>query len=217
MLALLGLTTVLALLVLIMSRRMSPLVALIVVPTTAALAGGFGLGTAQFILTGVQQTASVAAMFVFAILYFGIMTDAGMLDPIVDRILRAVGTRPARIVMGSALLALLVHLDGSGAVTFLVTVPAMLPLFDRLQHGQADSRLRRVAGGRRQLPAMDGSHAAGVDGAAHSDGRSLQAADSSAAGWSDVRIRRRLPTRQARGTAAGTRRRPAAHRRPRAS
>ena len=35
--------------------------------------------------------------------------------------------------MGSALLALLVHLDGSGAVTFLVTVPAMLPLFERLR------------------------------------------------------------------------------------
>jgi citrate-Mg2+:H+ or citrate-Ca2+:H+ symporter, CitMHS family len=67
-------------------------------------------------------------MFVFAILYFVIMTDAGMLDPIVDRILFAVGTRPTRIVIGSALLALLVHLDGSGAVTFLVAVPAMLPL-----------------------------------------------------------------------------------------
>ncbi len=53
-------------------------------------------------------------MFVFAILYFGIMTDAGMLDPIVDRHPRAVGTKPTRIVMGSALLALLVHLDGSG-------------------------------------------------------------------------------------------------------
>jgi CitMHS family citrate-Mg2+:H+ or citrate-Ca2+:H+ symporter len=72
-------------------------------------------------------------MFVFAILYFGIMTDAGMLDPIVDRILWLVGTRPTRIVMGTALLALLVHLDGSGAVTFLVTVPAMLPLYERLQ------------------------------------------------------------------------------------
>src|SRR4029079_9987586 len=60
------------------------------------------------------------------------MTDAGMLDPIVDRILRAVGTNPTRIVVGTALLALLVHLDGSGAVTFLVTVPAMLPLYDRL-------------------------------------------------------------------------------------
>jgi CitMHS family citrate-Mg2+:H+ or citrate-Ca2+:H+ symporter len=55
-----------------------------------------------------------------------------MLDPIVDRILGAVGTRPTRIVLGSALLALLVHLDGSGAVTFLVTIPAMLPLYQRL-------------------------------------------------------------------------------------
>lgn len=132
MLALLGLATVLVLLTLIMSRRMSPLVALIAVPTAASLLGGFGLSTGQFILAGLQQTASVAAMFVFAILYFGIMTDAGMLDPIVGRILRAVGNRPTRIVTGSALLALLVHLDGSGAVTFLVTVPAMLPLFTQL-------------------------------------------------------------------------------------
>jgi CitMHS family citrate-Mg2+:H+ or citrate-Ca2+:H+ symporter len=61
------------------------------------------------------------------------MTDAGMLDPIVDRILRIVGIHPVRIVVGTALLALLVHLDGSGAVTFLVTVPAMLPLYERLE------------------------------------------------------------------------------------
>jgi CitMHS family citrate-Mg2+:H+ or citrate-Ca2+:H+ symporter len=133
MLALLGLATVITLLVLILSRRLSPLVALIIVPTIAALAGGFGVATMQFIASGLQQTAPVAAMFVFAILYFGIMTDAGMLDPIVDRILRIVGTRPRRIVLGSALLALLVHLDGSGAVTFLVTVPVMLPLFERLR------------------------------------------------------------------------------------
>ena len=71
-------------------------------------------------------------MFVFAILFFGIVTDAGMLDPIIDRILRTVGTRPTRIVMGTTLLALLIHLDGSGAVTFLITIPAMLPLYDRL-------------------------------------------------------------------------------------
>jgi len=132
-LAVLGLLTILALLALIMSGRLSPLVALIVVPTTAALVGGFGFDTATFIVTGIQQTASVAAMFVFAILYFGVMTDAGMLDPIVDRILRAVGMHPTRIVVGSALLALLVHLDGSGAVTFLVTIPAMMPLFERLK------------------------------------------------------------------------------------
>jgi CitMHS family citrate-Mg2+:H+ or citrate-Ca2+:H+ symporter len=133
MLALVGLATVVILLAMIVSRVMSPLVALIVVPVTAALAAGFGLETAQFMVSGLQQTASVAAMFVFAILFFGIMTDAGVLDPVVGRILRAVGVNPTRIVVGTALLALLVHLDGSGAVTFLVTIPALLPLYERLR------------------------------------------------------------------------------------
>jgi len=132
-LALLGFLTVATLFVLIVSRLASPLVALIAVPIAAALAGGFGLATAKFIVTGLQQIAPVAAMFVFAILYFGIITDAGTLEPVINAILRAVGARPARVVAGSALLALLVHLDGSGAVTFLVAVPAMLPLYDRLQ------------------------------------------------------------------------------------
>jgi citrate-Mg2+:H+ or citrate-Ca2+:H+ symporter, CitMHS family len=132
MLALLGLGTVLLLLGVILTKRMSPLVALIVIPVAAALVGGFGLETGRFITTGLQNLAPVVGMFVFAILYFGIVTDAGMLDPIVDGILRVVGTRPTWVVMGSALLALLVHLDGSGAVTFLVTIPAMLPLYERL-------------------------------------------------------------------------------------
>lgn len=131
-LALLGLLTVVAVLAAILSRRVSPLVALIVLPVAAALAGGFAPQLGPFMVDGIRQTAPVAAMFVFAILFFGVMTDAGLLDPIVDRILRAVGTQPTRIVVGSALLALVAHLDGSGAVTFLVTIPAMLPMYDRL-------------------------------------------------------------------------------------
>jgi citrate-Mg2+:H+ or citrate-Ca2+:H+ symporter, CitMHS family len=73
-----------------------------------------------------------AGMFIFAILYFGVVSDAGMLAPIIDGILRAAGASPVRIVMGTSLLALLVHLDGSGAVTFLVTIPVMLPLYERV-------------------------------------------------------------------------------------
>lgn len=130
--ALLGLVAVLSVLVAILSRRLSPLVALIVIPVAASVAAGFGWRTGSFAVAGIQQTAPVAAMFVFAIIYFGVMTDAGLLDPIVRGILRAVGANPARIVVGSALLALLVHLDGSGAVAFLVTVPAVLPLYERL-------------------------------------------------------------------------------------
>ena len=132
MLATLGFLTIGALFLLIVSRKASPLVALIAVPIASALAGGFGLSTAKFIVSGVQQIAPVAAMFVFAILYFGLITDAGTLEPVIGAILRAAGARPTRVVVGSALLALLVHLDGSGAVAFLVAVPAMLPLYDRL-------------------------------------------------------------------------------------
>ena len=128
----LGVITILCLLTAVMSKRLSPLVALIALPIIAALIGGFGLETSAFIITGIKNVAPVVGMFVFAILFFGVMTDAGMLDPIIDRILHTVGTRPTRIVTGTALLALLVHLDGSGAVTFLVTIPAMLPLYNRL-------------------------------------------------------------------------------------
>ena len=132
MLALLGFLTIAILLAAILSRRVSPLTALVVVPVVASVAGGFGVRTGGFMVHGIQSVANVAGMFVFAILFFGVMTDAGMLDPIIDRILRAVGSHPPRIVVGTALLALLVHLDGSGAVTFLITIPAMLPLYDRL-------------------------------------------------------------------------------------
>ncbi len=133
MLAWLGLFTIVILLAAILSKRMSPLVALIAIPIAAALVGGFAWKTSAFIVTGVRGIAPIAGMFVFAILYFGVMNDAGMLDPIIDRILRAVGNHPVRIVMGTALLAAIVHLDGSGAVTFLITVPALLPLYERLQ------------------------------------------------------------------------------------
>jgi CitMHS family citrate-Mg2+:H+ or citrate-Ca2+:H+ symporter len=132
MLALLGLVTILVLLVSIMSNRMSPLVALIAVPIVAALIGGFGMTTGKFAVDGIKSIAPVAGMFVFAIIFFGVMSDAGMMDPIIERILRLVGTRPSRITVGSTLLALLIHLDGSGAVCFLITIPAMLPLYDRL-------------------------------------------------------------------------------------
>ncbi len=133
MLALLGLLTIVILLAVIITKRMSPLVALIVIPIIAALFGGFGLGTSKFIISGIQNIAPVATMFVFAILFFGVMGDAGLFDPIINRVLKAVGASPPKILMGTALLALLIHLDGSGAVCFLITIPAMLPIYERLK------------------------------------------------------------------------------------
>ncbi|HEX4271885.1 MAG TPA: citrate:proton symporter [Rhizomicrobium sp.] len=132
MLVLLGVLTIVALLAAILFNRMSPVVALILIPVAAALIGGFGASTANFMIHGITEIAPVAGMFVFAILFFGVMTDAGLLEPLLRGIIRLAGSRPALIVPASALLALLVHLDGSGAVCFLVVIPAMLPLYDRL-------------------------------------------------------------------------------------
>lgn len=133
MLALIGLLTIVVVLAGILTKRLSPMAALILVPMVAALVAGFSFGdTGKFAVKGVQSIAPVVGMFVFAILFFGILKDAGTLDPIINGILKTVGVRPSRIVLGSAVLAAIVHLDGSGAVTFLVVIPAMLPLFDRL-------------------------------------------------------------------------------------
>nr|WP_246204865.1 citrate:proton symporter [Altericroceibacterium indicum] len=116
----------------ILTNRVSPLAALILVPVIGATIAGLGPAVPEYIVTGLTNIAPVAGMFVFAILFFGVMTDAGLLAPIVNRILKLVGERPSRITVGTALLALIIHLDGSGAVCFLITIPALRPLYDRL-------------------------------------------------------------------------------------
>lgn len=132
MLAFLGFLTIIVLLVVIMMKKLSPAAALIIVPSVAAVIGGFGGKLGGFIINGIKSIAPTGAMFIFAILFFGILTDAGMFDPIIKKILKLAGNDPAKIVIGTAVLAMLVHLDGSGAVTFLITIPAMLPLYDSL-------------------------------------------------------------------------------------
>ena len=132
MLAFLGLLTILLLLALIITKTLSPVVALVVVPVVTALLAGFGAEIGAFVTDGIVTIAPTAVMFIFAILFFGIMTDAGTFEPVIRRLLRAAGNDPGRIAVVTALLAMLVHLDGSGAVTFLITVPAMLPLYDAL-------------------------------------------------------------------------------------
>lgn len=134
MIALFGLLTILVVLAVIMTKKMSPMAALITIPIIMALLAGFDIAAVnKFAVGGVKNIAPVIGMFVFAILFFGILTDAGMLDPIIDRVLKVVGNKPSRITLGSAVLASIVHLDGSGAVTFLVVIPAMLPLYKRLK------------------------------------------------------------------------------------
>ncbi len=133
MLTVMGFATIAVVLVLLLSNRVGAVVALIGVPVAAAFLMGFGPGeVAGFAGAGIGGVAATTAMFVFAILYFGVMRDAGLFDPIVRRVLRFAGNNPVTIAVATVVLAMVAHLDGAGATTFLITIPAMLPLYDAL-------------------------------------------------------------------------------------
>jgi len=109
------------------------MVALIAVPFLGALLMGYSPAEASgYAIEGLRSIVPVTGMIIFAILYFGVVSDAGMLDPLITGILKFVKCSPPRITVGTALLALIIHLDGSGVVTVMLTVPAMMPLYDRL-------------------------------------------------------------------------------------
>lgn len=132
MLALLGYLMVAVFMFLIMTGRLSALIALIVVPVAFAVIGGFASDLGPMLIEGINQLAPTGVMLMFAILYFGIMIDAGLFDPVVGTILKAVKGDPLKIVVGTAVLALVVSLDGDGTTTYMITISAMLPLYQRL-------------------------------------------------------------------------------------
>jgi CitMHS family citrate-Mg2+:H+ or citrate-Ca2+:H+ symporter len=130
--ALLGAAMILTFMVLIMTRRLSAITALILVPVIFGLLAGAGAGLGDMMVEGVTALTPTALMLAFAVLYFGIMIDAGLFDPLVRFVLRTVGDDPVRVTIGTALLATVVSLDGDGATTALVTISAMLPVYRRL-------------------------------------------------------------------------------------
>lgn len=132
MLAILGFATIAAFLFAIMTRRMSVLVALILIPTVAGLLAGAGPELGKMMLDGIVRVAPVGVMIIFAVLYFGLMLDVGLFDPMIRRLLRFVKGDPLKVVLATAILTMAVSLDGDGATTFLITVSAMLPLYQRL-------------------------------------------------------------------------------------
>ncbi|WP_240372467.1 CitMHS family transporter [Brevibacterium zhoupengii] len=133
MLSLIGYVSMLVILALLLMQKVSPIVALAGVPIVAALiAGNSPSQVSEFALAGITSVASVVVMFVFAIVFFGILRHVGFFDPIIDKIIRFGGSSPKTVALATTLLATVAHLDGAGATTFLITIPAMLPIYQRL-------------------------------------------------------------------------------------
>lgn len=133
MIAVLGFATIIIFLYVTMTKKLSIQSALIGIPVIAAIIGGFGFDIGKMMIAGVIKVTPSAMIPIFAVIYFGIMIDAGLFDPMVNRILKLVKGDPVKITIGAAILAMLVSLDGDGTTTFIISVSAMLPITTKLK------------------------------------------------------------------------------------
>lgn len=134
MLTLIGLLTIVCLVALLLSGRMSPVLPLIMVPLLGAFCAGFGPAEISvFFNDGVGRVISIATMFIFAITFFGVMQDTGLFRPIIGFMVRLTRGNVIAVAVATAIIGMLAHLDGAGATTFLLTIPALLPLYKQLR------------------------------------------------------------------------------------
>jgi CitMHS family citrate-Mg2+:H+ or citrate-Ca2+:H+ symporter len=134
LLTLIGLLTIACLVLLLLVGRMSPALPLIIVPFIGALCAGFGMADISvFFNDGIGKVVSIATMFIFAITFFGILQDAGLFRPIVSVMIRLTRGNVIAVAIATAIIGVLAHLDGAGATTFLLTIPALLPLYKQLR------------------------------------------------------------------------------------
>lgn len=132
MLSILGFAMILTFLVLIMTKRLSPFVGLTLIPIIFGIIGGFSKELGPLMMEGIQGVAPTAILLLFAILYFGIMLDAGLFDPLTSRMISWAKGDPLKVLVGTAILAGIIGFDGDGSTTMMIVVTAFLPLYKRL-------------------------------------------------------------------------------------
>lgn len=133
MLAVLGFSTLVTFMVLVLRRYATAFVAIISVPILFALIAGRGADLPEMMLSGIEVVAPTAVLLLFAVLYFGLMMDAKLFDPLTNFIIRVSKGDPVKIAMGTAVLALTIALDGDGTTSYMIICAAFIPLYQRLK------------------------------------------------------------------------------------
>lgn len=132
MLILLGTLMIVSFVVLTITKRLTAVTALILLPIIFGLLADPRADLGGMAMEGIIELAPIATLLVFAVLYFAIMFDAGLFDPLVIRAVRFGGNDPRRVAVSTAVVVVLVSLDGDGATTALVTISTFLPIYKRL-------------------------------------------------------------------------------------
>lgn len=117
---------------LVMTRRVSALAAMILTPVAFALFAGMGDQLGAMAVEGLKQLVPIIVMITFAVLYFSLMLDAGLFDPLVSRTIALTRDDPVRIAIGTALLGLIIAFSGDGISTGLIMILAFLPVYRRV-------------------------------------------------------------------------------------
>lgn len=132
-LAFLGFAMIVVFMALIMAKKLSPFTSLIIIPIIFGLMAGYGWDTLKYAMSGIKDVASTFSMMLFAILYFGVMLAVGLFDPMVDRVVAWCKGDPLKVLVGTAVLAAVVSLDGDGTTTVIICCSAMIPIYNRLK------------------------------------------------------------------------------------
>lgn len=133
MLTIIGILIIVSIVTLLMMGKMSPIIAMSCIPFIGALIAGYSISEISvFFESGINKVSKVAAMFLFAILFFSLMKDLHIFDPLIRAMVKMTRGNVIIVCIMTTLIAAVVHLDGSGAATFLIIIPALLPLYRQL-------------------------------------------------------------------------------------
>lgn len=133
MVAIVGFIMIIAIVALLLKGKMSPIVVLAAIPTVAALLLGYNpVDVAGFIKDGISTTTSNGILFIFSVIYFGVMSDTGMFDVIVQKLVKLAGNNVIAVTVATAIIATIAHLDGTTATTVLITIPALYPVYKKM-------------------------------------------------------------------------------------
>lgn len=134
MVAVVGFAMIICIVALLLKGKMSPIVVLTVIPAVAALILGHGpVEIADFIKEGVKTTTNNGILFIFSVIYFGVMSDTGMFDVIVNFLVKKAGNNVIAVTVATAIIATIAHLDGTTATTVLITIPALYPVYKTMK------------------------------------------------------------------------------------
>lgn len=133
MLTLVGILIILVIVGLLVSGKVNPILAMSAIPFIGAIIAGFDLTEiSKFFEAGITKVTKVAVMFLFAILFFSILKELKVFNPFIKFMISLTRGNVIVVAIITTLIAALVHLDGSGAATFLIIIPALLPIYKNL-------------------------------------------------------------------------------------